>query len=388
MPAITASGLALGVAGTGRAPYRRRVDAGTTTELVLARAARGALADAGLRLADVDGLAVGSFSLAPDHAVDLAWKLGLRSRWLMDDHTGGAGALNMLVHAARAVAAGDARAILVLAGDVLTGEDFGALTGAFNAVTREHLAPLGYGGPNGLFALLTQRHMALHGLDRASYGQVAVAQRRWAAGNPEAVYTSPLTVDEYLAAPFVAEPLCRYDCVPVVAGADAILVTAPDVRTRYPPVRIRATAASFNPDDQQGDGLRTGLADVASPLWAQAEARPEDVDVIGVYDDYTTMVLVQLADLGFVPDGDVGAFVARELVERRRPINTSGGQLSAGQAGAGGSLHGVVEVVRQLRGREGPRQIPAARLGVVSGYGMALYRYCACANAVVLEATT
>lgn len=373
------------LAGTGRAPYMRRPPPDASTEGLLAQAAAAALDAAGLDRRDVDGLAVASFSLAPDHAIDLAWRLGLRVGWLMDDHNGGASALNMLAHAARAVAAGDARAVLLLAGDVLRPDDFAALTGNFNVATRDHLAPLGNVGPNGLFALLTQRHMAAHGLGRADYGHVAVAQRAWAAGNPEAVYRAPLTLEEYLAAPLVADPLCRYDCVPVVAGADAVLVTAPDVRSARPPVRVRALAACHNSGDQQGDGLVTGLRAVAPELWRAADVCPEDVDVVSVYDDYTAMVLVQLEDLGLVPDGDVAAFAARELGERRLPVNTSGGQLSAGQAGMAGSLHGLVEVVRQLAGEEGPRQLPRARLGLVTGYGMALYRYCACANAVLLE---
>jgi len=375
------------IVGTGRARYRRHPEVGSSTEQLLADAAAGAIQAAGITHSDVDGLAVGSFSLVPDHAVDLAWKLGLRLGWVMDDHTGGAGAINMLSHATRAVAAGDARVVLILAGDLLTSVDFAALTSEFNAVTRDCLAPLNYGGPNGLFALLTQRHMQAHHLERADYGGVAVAQRSWATENPEAVYRAPLSLADYLSAPLVADPLCRYDCVPIVAGADAILVAAPDVRFERPPVLVRAQATSFNTDDQQGDGLTTGLRDIADELWSRVEARPEDVDVISVYDDYTTMVLVQLADLGFVPDGDLSAFVARELGERRLPVNTSGGQLSAGQAGAGGSLHGLVEVVRQLAGGEGDRQLAGARLGVVAGYGMALYRYCGFANAVILEAT-
>jgi acetyl-CoA acetyltransferase len=382
MAAITTDAV---IVGSGRSAYLRRPPATATTGALLADAGVAALEAAGLGLHDVDGLAVGSFTLAPDHAIDLAWKLGLRVGWLMDDHTGGAGALNMLAHAATAVAAGEARCILILAGDVMRDADFARLTAEYNAVTRDHLAPIGYGGPNGLFALLSQRHRRREGLDSETYGHVAVAQRAWAATNPEAVYRSPLTMGEYLAAPLVADPLVRFDCVPVVSGADAVVVTAPDLPVRRPNVRITALAASHNRDDQEGDGLTTGLADLAADLWSTAAVRPTDVDVVSVYDDYTTMVLVQLADLGFIADGDVAAFAAREVGERRRPINTSGGQLSAGQAGAGGSLHGLVEVVRQLQSREGERQIAGARVGLVSGYGMALYRYCACANAVLLE---
>src|SRR5439155_4532417 len=203
-------------------------------------------------------------------------------------------------------------------------------------------------------------------------------------GNPLAVYREPLTLEEYLAAPVVAEPLCRYDCVPVVSGADALVVTGAD---RAPEgIRIRAIRALYNPDGQEGDGLRTGLADVAGELWSAAGAGPADVDLAWIYDDYPAMVLVQLADLGFIPDRDPRRFVTVQVDEQRWPLNTSGGQLSAGQAGAAGGMHGLVEAVTQLRGESGARQVPGARLAVVTGYGMVLYRYGACAAAAVLEA--
>ena len=97
------------------------------------------------------------------------------------------------------------------------------------------------------------------------------------------------------------------------------------------------------------------------------------------------MVLVQLADLGFIPDGDMRGFIRNRLVPRTLPVNTSGGQLSVGQAGTAGGLHGLVEAVLQLRGEAGERQIARARFAAVSGYGMVQYRYGMCANAVLLE---
>ena len=109
------------------------------------------------------------------------------------------------------------------------------------------------------------------------------------------------------------------------------------------------------------------------------------MDVVSVYDDYPAMALAQLVDLGFVPDGDLGGFLRRRFEDGALPVNTSGGQLSAGQAGAAGGMHGLVEAVTQLLGRADERQVDDARLAVVTGYGMVLYRYGGCANAVVLE---
>jgi len=363
------------IAGAAESPYTRHPDPETTTtESLLTDAFLRALASARIERSAVDGLGVASFTLAPDHCIDLAWRLGLRVRWLMDDANGGASGVNMLQHAVRAIEAGDAETVVLLAGDRLLREEFAALTGGYNRATRDYLTPIPVDGPNTDFALLTQRHMAATGLSRADYGRIPVAQRRWAAGNPLAVYREPLTLEEYLAAPMVAEPLCRYDCVPVVSGADALVVTSAD---RAPGgIRIRAIRALHNTDGQEGDGLRTGLAEL--DLWEAAAAGPGDIDLAWVYDDYPVMVLVQLADLGF---GDARSVLAR--IDGGWPLNTSGGQLSAGQAGAAGGMHGLVEAVRQLRG-EG--QVRDARLALVTGYGMVLYRYGACAGAVVLEA--
>jgi acetyl-CoA acetyltransferase len=370
------------ITGTGESPYVRHPAPGVTTASTLADAARRALDDAGLVPHDVDGLGVASFSLAPDHSIDLAVRLGLRVRWLMDAATGGASGIDMLQHARRAVEAGDARNVLLVAGDHLDSVGFVKLVDEYNSATRDHLAPLPTGGPNALFAMLTQRHMAAHGLRREDYGNVAVAQRAWAADNPGAVYRAPLTLEEYLSAPLVADPLSIYDCVPVVTGADAIVVGSDATGSA---VRIRALAASHNADLHEGDGLQTGLRGLADGVWAESAAGPGDMDTVSVYDDYPAMALVQLEDLGFAADGDVKKLIDERIVTRTLPVNTSGGQLSAGQAGAAGGMHGLIEVVTQLRRGAGARQVPDARLGVVTGYGMVAYLHGACANVVVLE---
>jgi acetyl-CoA acetyltransferase len=370
------------IVGCGGSPYVRRPDEAVATHGALAEAARAALASAGLQPAVVDGLGVSSFSLAPDRAIDLAVRLGLSVGWLMDAGTGGASALDLLQHARRAVEAGDARAILLVAGDRFGPGDFTRLVDEYNVWTRDLLAPLPAGGPNSVFALLTQRHMAATGLERTDYGRLVVAQRAWAADNPNAAYREPMTLDEYLEAPIVADPLTIYDCVPVVAGADAVVVAADDV-SGAPGVSVRALRLRHNPDSQDGDGLSTGLGDVREALWEEAGLEPADAHVASVYDDYPVMALVQLQELGLAGP-DLRRFVRERVETRVLPVNTSGGQLSAGQAGAAGGLHGLVEVVTQLRGEAGDRQVDGARVGVVSGYGMVAYRYGASAGAAVL----
>lgn len=369
------------ITGAGEAPYTRHAGPEMTTERLMADAMRRALTSAGIDRNDVDGIGVSSFTLAPDHVADLAWRLGLRARWLMQDTNGGASALNMLQHAMRAVEAGDAGTIVLLAGDRFDRESFKQLVATYNRATVAYLASIPTGGPNALFAMLTRRHMRRHGLERQDYGQLVLAQRRSAALNPGAVYRDPLTMEDYLEAPIVAEPLRRYDCVPVVSGADAIVVRSGESEG----VAVRSLKGLHNADGQDGDGLQTGLADIANDLWAAAGYGPDDLDAMYVYDDYPAMVVVQLADLGFIADGDVARFLRERVGGDEMPLNTSGGQLSAGQAGAAGGMHGLVEAVTQLLGRAGERQIEGARRAVVTGYGMVLYRYGACANAAVLE---
>jgi acetyl-CoA acetyltransferase len=374
------------ITGGIEVPYRRQAPEFSTGDL-LAQAFDAALAQTGFSAKDVDGLGVASFTLAPDHAIDMAWRLGISPRWCMDDCHGGASGINMLQHAIRAVQHGDASVIVLLSGDRFEAADFKQLIEHYNLTTRTYLRPLENGGPNSLFAMLTNRHAARHGLAARDYGALCVAQREWASLNPGAVYRTPLTLEDYLAAPRVADPLGRFDCVPVVCGANAVVVARADrpgrdARTR--PLHVRALQCCYNPDHQGGDGLQTGLAALAPALWLQADMSPADMDVISVYDDYPVMTLIQLADLGFAPDGDLRALIAR-IASRALPVNTSGGQLSAGQAGAAGGMHGLVEAIVQLQGGAGARQVDDARRALVSGYGMVQYRYGMCANAVVLE---
>lgn len=371
------------IIGTGQSAYARKALAETTTEKILAQATQAALADADLTVTDIDGLGVASFTLDPDHAIDLAWKLGISANWLMEDTNGGASAGTLLQHAVHAVEAGEAKNILLVAGDHMPPEAFANLVERYNVATYQHLAPLPMQGPNSLFAMLTQRQMDRLALVPQDYGNIAIAQRKWAALNPGAVYRSELTMGEYLAAPLVSEPLRRYDCVPPVSGGDAIIISAHP--GGLPAARVLTNKASYNFDQQAGDGTTTGIATIANEAWNTAGIGPGDIGVVSVYDDYPAMVVSQLRDLGLIsPNETVSDFISQHIATHALPVNTSGGQLSAGQAGAAGGMHGMVETARQLMGKAGLRQVDA-RFGVVTGYGMVLYRYGACATVSVLE---
>ena len=371
-----------GIVAVGETPALRHPDAACTTAGLMAQAVGQALRHAGLSPAQVDGLGVASFTLRPDRAIDLAWQLGLRLHWCMQDELGGASAINLLRQAWLALQAGQARTIVLVSGDHFTGADFAQLVRGYNRSAQDYLSPLGCQGPNPLFAMLTQRQMAQTGLRREDYGALCVAQRAWAADNPNAAYRAPLTLAQYLDAPMVAPPLGRLDCVPVVSGASALVLQA---RPTGVHVRLVSSGARYNHDQQEGDGLQTGVAELADGLWQEAGMGPQDMDVVSVYDDYPAMAVAQLCDLGYADANDLPGFIARRIATRQLPVNTAGGQLSAGQAGTAGGMHGVVEVARQLLGQAGARQLPGARHGVVTGYGMVQLRYGMCANAAVLS---
>jgi acetyl-CoA acetyltransferase len=378
------------IVAAAQSPYTRHPPAERDgeplrTETVLADAVVRALEQAGFHRDDVDGLGVASFTLAPDHAIDLAWRLGMGLRWLMEDTNGGASGLNLLQHAVRAIEAGDAELIVLVAGDLVSGGDYGTLVDEYNRATRDYLAPLPFEGPNTLFSFLTQRHMAEYGMTRRDYGLVAIAQRRWAALNPGAVYRAPMSMEDYLGAPAVAPPLHRYDCVPPVTGADAVVVASAARAGERRAARVLAVGGSYNHDGQEGDGLQTGLGEIAAGVWERAGAGPEDAGVVATYDDYPVMSLIQLADMGFIAGRDYRRWVSERLdVDAPWPHNTSGGQLSCGQAGAGGGMLGLGEVATQLMGRASERQVDA-RIGVAAGYGMVVLRWGAAANMAVLE---
>src|SRR5699024_7249793 len=207
---------------------------------------------------------VSNFTSDTYHSIDFTRRAGLtRLLWLKHDSNGGASAINLLSHAVRAIEAGEAETIVIASGDRMDAAAFTKLVARYNSATEYHLSPLPMPGPNALFALLTQRQMSEYGLEREDYGRIAVTQRRWASMNPGAVYRAPLSMADYLAAPMVAEPLGRFDCVPPVTGANAIIVTSVGRAKGKRGANILSAQNSFNYDDQDSSGLITGLVEAA-----------------------------------------------------------------------------------------------------------------------------
>ena len=343
----------------------------------LARAFRQLLDAAGLEKEDIDGLTVSSLTLAPDTAIGLTQHLGLSPRWLDHIPLGGASGVVALRRAARAVQSGDADIVACVAGDTNHVDSFRLTLANFSQFARDAVYPYGAGGPNASFAFLTAYYMRQHGATREDFGKLCVAQRANALKYEHALFKKRLTMEEYLAARPIAEPLHLFDCVMPCAGAEAFLVLSADRarQLKLPYVHLKATIERHNAFATDPVQMRAGWALDREDLYAQAGLGPQDMDLVETYDDYPVISLMQLEDLGFCAKGEGAAFVRRHTFthDGSFPLNTSGGQLSVGQAGAAGGFLGMVEAIRQLTGQGGARQVKNAKFGLVSGFGMINY---------------
>ena len=354
----------------------------------------GALAElmrrCGLAKQEIDGLCVSSFTLAPDTAVGLTQHLGMTLRWLDHVPMGGACGIVALRRAARAVQCGDADAVACVAGDTNHPDSFRMNLATFSQFARDAVYPYGSGGANASFAFLTAYYMRTYGATPEDFGKLCVAQRANALKFPHALMKKPLTLDEYLTARLIADPLRLFDCVMPCAGADAFVVLrrARAEQLGLPYARVLATIERHNafPDDPVQ--YRGGWVLDREELYAQADVGPQDIDVLATYDDYPVISLMQIEDLGFCKKGEAPDFVRRHSLtaDGSFPINTSGGQLSAGQAGAAGGFLGLVEIVRQLTGQSLGGAVPDARVGLASGFGMINYDRGLCSGAAILAA--
>jgi acetyl-CoA acetyltransferase len=343
----------------------------------LARTFSELLKRSGLKKDDIDGLTVSSFTLAPDTAIGLTQHLGLSPRWLDHIPLGGASGVVALRRAARAVQAGDAEIVACIAGDTNHVDSFRLTLANFSQFARDAVYPYGAGGPNASFAFLTAYYMRLHGATREDFGKLCVAQRANALRFPLALFKKPLSMQEYLAARPIAEPLHLFDCVMPCAGAEGFLVlTEERARSlRLPYARLKGTIERHNAFASDPVQMRAGWALERDDLYRQAGVAAKDIDFVETYDDYPVISLMQLEDLGFCGKGEGAAFVRKHSFthDGSFPLNTSGGQLSVGQAGAAGGFLGLVEAIRQLTGEAEGREVEKAKLGLVSGFGMINY---------------
>ncbi|MFI0088747.1 thiolase C-terminal domain-containing protein [Streptomyces bobili] len=357
-----------------------RVDDATPYALH-AQAARRALADAGLDRSRIDGFAsAGLGTLAP---VEVADYLGLRPTWVDSTSVGGSTWEVMAAHAADAIGAGHANAVLLAYGSTARADvRAGRRTGTYAFGGR---GPLQFEVPYGhtliaKYAMAARRHMIEHGTTIEQLAEVAVQARANAALNPDAMFRTPLTVDEVLSGPVIADPFTKLHCCVRSDGGAAVLLAAEEyVRDcRTDPVWILGTGEHVSHASMtEWDDFTVTPAAVSGRLaFARAGVTPAEMDFAQIYDAFTYMTLVTLEDLGFCVKGEGGAYVEKGRLRvdgGDLPVNTDGGGLSAQHPGMRG-LFLLVEAVRQLRGEAGTRQVRRrdgglARLGVASGTG-------------------
>jgi acetyl-CoA acetyltransferase len=359
------------VVGIGSTEITR--NSGVSVGVLAARAVRAAVADAGLRLSDVD--AVIDYQVGDSiGAVALAGALGLREfGWVEDVLGGGQHAASILGRAAMLVDSGAAEVVVVYrALNGRTGKRMGQTTVGL-ADDGHFYGWYGLAGPPQLFALAASRFLHDRGAGADDLAAVSIQMRAHARANPAALMREPLDRAGYDASPFVAEPLRRLDCCQETDGACAVVVTSVD-RARggpHTPIVIRGVARGGGPgasaQDRADDVAALFSRYIAEPLWRSAALTADDVDLAQLYDAYTWVVLAQLEDFGFVERGGAGELIHAGGITLggRIPVNTNGGLLSEGY------VHGfnnVLEAVRQLRHEADGRQVRDAAVALVTGF--------------------
>ncbi len=354
-------------------------DLGVTGRGVLelqVQAVTRALADAGLSLSEVDGLAtttIGRFA-----TTELADQLGLRPTWVDSTAVGGSSYESHVARAAHAIGAGQASVVVVS----FASNQRSARSRSLGGVLEEHLpqaqfeAPYAPLYPASYYALAAQKYLHRFGVSRTDLAAVAVSAREWALRNPVAYRhgAGRLTVDDVIGASMLSSPLTVADCCLVTDGGGAVVLTslerardlskAPVVLLGYGEATDHATMATSD------DLLAPGAAVSGRAAFAAAGLSPADVDVAQVYDSFTITPVLSLEALGFAEPGGAAAMAAAGTFSPggELPLNTSGGGLSYCHPGQLGVLL-LVEAVRQLRGECGERQVPGAEVALAHGTG-------------------
>ena len=371
-------------------PYEKQSN--KTAHWYIGKVLREMLDRTGLTKTDINGLAVASYTLKPDSAAVMADYYHTEFDWVLDLPLGGVSGVIALKRAARAVQVGDAEIVACIGADAMgNSANFKNLIRDFSSFSRDYTYQYGAAGPNSLFAMKTAYYMDRFGAEREDFGRICLAQREAAMANPFALIRKPLTMEDYLTARKISDPLRLYDCVMPCSGAEGFLVMSSE-RAKHlgiTPVAIKGALESHNAYRDDEVQYRAGWARHAGAMYEAAGIGPEDMSFLQAYDDYPVMVMIQMEDLGFCEKGQGPNFVRSTpltVTGQGLPLNTCGGQLSAGQAGAAGGFLGVVEAIRQLSRQPLGLQVPDAEAGVVSGYGYVNYDRGMCAAAAILQA--
>jgi acetyl-CoA C-acetyltransferase len=372
---VTIRGAAF-IAGAFEHPRREIPD--RSVAQIHAEVAKGALADAGLELSDVD-----AYFCAGDApgfgGVSMADYLGLKLSHLDSTETGGSSYVVHVGHAAQAIAAGKCRvALITLAGKPRTSPGEARSSALPDAPEGPFESRYGLTTP-GAYALAARRHMHEFGTTSAQLAEVKVAASLHAQHNPDALLPKVVSVEEVLASPMVADPLHRLDCCVITDGGGALVVVHPDVARSLKRTGVKVLGHGESPkhtDNGRIDLTYTGAAWSGPRAFAEAGVTPADIDYASIYDSFTITVVETLEDLGFCPKGQGGRFVMEGALvapDGRLPFNTDGGGLCNNHPSNRGGITKVIEAVRQLRGEAHPAvQVPDCELALAHGTGGSL----------------
>jgi len=350
-----------------------------------AQACKRALDDAGIKPSEVDGLLTG-YSFTESYTMlgaSLCEYMGMRPSMCVSMVAGGASPGIMLRHAAQAIACGTAETVLVCAGE-------NRATGLGREKAIAVLTNVGhpqfekpYGGSiPGFYAMVARRHMHEFGTTRDQLSAVAVGTRAHACLHPHAQMREPLTADQVQASKPIADPLRMLDCCIVSDAAGAFVVTSAEraMDLKQKPIYLLGVGEMHTHEHIlcAPDLTNFGVRDSGRMAYAMAGLGPKDIDLAQLYDCFTIVPILELEELGFCSKGEGGAFFqeGHASLGGRLPVNTNGGMLSHAHAGAAGAILGIVEVVRQLRGGLGKRQVADAEVGLVHNEGGILSSHC------------
>jgi acetyl-CoA C-acetyltransferase len=343
-----------------------------TAYQIHAESARGALADAGLTIKDVDGFFTAG--VGPIGIMTLAEHLSLNPRYHDSTNIGGSSFVAHVIHAAAAIAAGLCEVALITYGSTASSERFAVGTGGVSAGDPPDQFESPY-GPTvvGSYALVAQRHMHEFGTTSEQLAEIAVTIRRHASLNPAAKFRDSITVEDVLASRIVSSPLHLLDCCIISDGGGAVVVTSAARARDLPrrPVRILGGSEALCHTSNGKRDLTDIAAKQSGPrAMTMAGIRHDDIGLCMIYDSFTITVLETLENLGFCKKGEGGAFVqnGRIGLGGALPVNTDGGGLSSNHPGMRG-IFLVIEAVKQLRGECGPRQVEDCEVALCHGTG-------------------
>ena len=336
-----------------------------------AEAALNAMADAGLKPADIDGVAC----VGPMMPQQIAHYLGITPKWVDGTGVGGCSFMLHVRHAAAAIHAGYCKTVLITHGESGKSRVNGTPRPAEpQSLNGQFEAPFGPMGPPTLFPIPVLRYMKTYGVTHEQMAQVAVVQREWAAKNPRAAFKDPITIDDVLNSKMIAYPFRLLQCCLVTDGGGALILTSSDRAKDFPtkPCYILGSGESVETTmvSQMEDFTSSRAFRVAGPeAFRMAGIKHSDVDHLMIYDAFAHLPMYGLEDLGFVKRGEAKDFIWERNTAPggKLPINTNGGGLSYTHTGMYG-MFALQESVRQVRGTA-PAQVPNVKISVAHGVG-------------------